>query len=103
MLLESSRSPSWWSPGTGSSPAAREQGSGRLRRGQQVPELGVSLCVFPALAISMTCPQALEVGGSAVLRARPLWWGAGFRDGMGEGVWSGKGAGGEALVSFPST
>ena len=72
---------------------------GGFWRRRQVPGLGVGLCIFPALAISMTCPQALEVGGSAVLRARPLWWGAGFRDGMGEGVWSGKGVGGEAQGS----
>lgn len=35
----------------------------------------MSASVFsPALAISVTCPQALEVGGSAVLHG-PLWLG----------------------------
>ena len=48
---------------------------GGFQRRRQVPGLGVGLCIFPALAISMTCPQALEVGGSAVLRTRPLWRG----------------------------
>lgn len=81
----------------GRGPAAQEQGSGQLQEEVAGSWAGHwPLFFFPALAISLTCPQALGVSGSTMLHAWPLWPGAGFRGGMGEGVRSGRGVGGEA-------